>query len=457
MDYQRLWQAVLGEMEVDVSPASFRTWFSGTGIISQEDGRVVVAVPNPYTKERLERLYGAEIRESLRKAGVTVRSIEYRVSAKGIPSAALEATLSTKPGSAAGRAVAPGQTQAKLVSAPHPTLNPSFTFESFVVGDSNDVAYASAQAVSRYPGQKYGCLFLYGGVGLGKTHLMQAIGNEILRRDPSKSVRYVTSEQFTNEFTDSLKSKSTKRFASLYRNLDVLIVDDIQFLGNKEKTQEEFFHTFNTLQQLGKQVVLSSDRPPKAIPNLEDRLSSRFSGGMQADIQRPDLETRVAIIGHKATERGMELSHELVEFLARHFQQNIREVEGALTQLSVVCEHHNTDPSVDVMKRLLGASTSPRKRSLTPRIVLEKTSALFELPVSEIIGPKRDKDIVRPRQIAMYLMHEDIGLSYPKVGLQMGGRDHSTVMHSVRKIERSLELDHELQADLARLREQINA
>jgi len=464
LDSRKLWQAVLGELEVTLSSASYITWFNNTGILSHDDGRMVIGVPNGVARERIVRLYDKAVRESLEHCGVQLQSLEYLISTQQIQSAAMDplsapSIPTARPASrpAARQTVAPGQTQAHLAAPTHPSLAASYTFDSFVVGGSNELAYASARAVAQFPGQKYTCLFLYGGVGLGKTHLAQAIGNDIIRRWPNRQVRYVTSEQFTREFTDSIQTKKTKRFADLYRSLDVLIVDDIQFLGNKEKTQEEFFHTFNTLHQLGKQIILSSDKPPKAIPHLEERLRSRFEWGMVADIQRPDLETRAAIVQQKAANQRIKLPVELVEYLARHYQQSIRELEGALTQLITYCEYHELDPSLAVMKALLGPSAAnPRRRNITPQTVIEKTAAYFDLQPGDITGTKRDRDIVVPRQIAMYLMREELGLSYPKIAQNVGGRDHTTAMHSCNKIEKALELDEELRAELNQVKERIS-
>ncbi len=473
MDSRTLWQTVLGELEVSVSRANFRTWFKDTAIISQDDGRIVVAVPNPITKSWLENKFSSDIKHSLDRMGLAIKSLEFRIasvrpaqvqsSVKDPLIAAVTSAPSVSPQPVhrkpAAHPATPNQTRAPFVAGViHPQLNPRYTFDNFVVGSSNELAYAAAQAVCRYPGEKYNPLFIYGGVGLGKTHLMQAIGNEILRHNPSAQVRYVTCEQLTNEFVASLQSKKTKRFADLYRNLDVLIVDDIQFLGNKEKTQEEFFHTFNALHQAGKQIIMSSDKPPKAIPHLEDRLRSRFEMGMTADIQRPDLETRSAIIQRKAATTGARLPLDLVDYLARHVQHNIRELEGALTQLIAYCELHSIEPSLTIIKGLLGGRVTGggRTKTITPKAILDKTAAYFDLQPSDITGSRRDRDIVVPRQIAMYLMRRDLGLSYPRIAAAVGGRDHTTAMHSVTKIEKMLEVDEDLQHEVNRVRERVS-
>jgi chromosomal replication initiator protein len=463
MDTRGLWQAVLGELELTLSGAAFKTWFRNTAIISQQDGHVVVAVPNVITKDWLERKFNGDINRILERIHPGVESVEYRVTSDGKgatqSTAARDQLLApAAPPSPAQAAVAP------IISSSRPSmganhtskLNPKYTLDSFVVGPSNELAYAASQAVATYPGEKYNPFFMYGGVGLGKTHLMQAIGNEILRRDAGKRIRYVTSEEFTNEFTSTIRDKKTKNFADLYRNLDVLIVDDIQFLGNKERTQEEFFHTFNTLHQANKQVILSSDKPPKAIPNLEDRLRSRFEMGMVADIQRPDLETRAAIIQSKAESRHVELSVEVVEYLARHYQHNIRELEGALTSILGQCEIKGTEPSLVFVKALIGdAAPASRKRLPSPKVIIEKTALHFDLQPADIIGSRRDKDIVVPRQVAMYLMRTELNLSFPKIAQQVGGRDHTTAMHSIKKIEKLIEIDSDLRSDINQVKERI--
>jgi chromosomal replication initiator protein len=453
MDARGLWQAVLGELEVNVSRASFSTWFKHTSIIAQEDGHIVVAVPNIFTKEWLEKKYHADIKAVLSKMNAGVHSVEYKVSSKdqGAP-------VKTLDGPSASTATPRATT--KLPGAPKngSVLNSRYVFDSFVVGSSNELAYAAAQAVAKSPGTKYNPLFLYGGVGLGKTHLMQAIGNEVLRADPTKRVEYVTSEGFTNEFISSVSRKKNGNFADKYRNVDVLIIDDMQFLAGKEKTQEEFFHTFNDLHQANKQIIISSDKPPKAIGGLEERLRSRFEWGMTADIQKPDLETRSAILQSKASAQGVMLSTEVIDYLARHFQSNIRELEGALTQFMAFCELRGVEPSIAAATGLLGsiADNRPKRRIATPKVIIEKTAAYFDLQPTDITGSKRDKDIVVPRQIAMYLMRQELNLSFPKIASNVGGRDHTTAMHSVSKIEKLLEADENLRNEVKMIKERIS-
>ncbi len=451
MDQRGLWQAVLGELELNLSKANFATWFKHTSIISNEDGHVVVGVPNIFTKEWLEKKYNDDIKTALAKIG-NIGSVEYHVGTPKKEDSPLQPSTLLPSSMPAIAHTAPAPS-----AATHSALNPKYTFDSFVVGSSNELAYAACQAVAKNPGIKYNPLFLYGGVGLGKTHLMQAVGNEILRQDPTKRIEYITSEAFTNEFVSSISRKKTHDFASKFRNVDVLIIDDMQFLAGKEKTQEEFFHTFNALHQTNKQIIISSDRPPKAIPTLEDRLRSRFESGMTADVQAPDVETRSAILQTKAAQQGVQLPLEVVDYLARNIKQNIRELEGALTQLLAQCEFRGVEPNMATVTSIMGniAANKPRLRPLSPKAVIEKTAAYYDLRPEDITGPKRDKEIVVPRQIAMYIMRHEMNLSFPKIAASCGGRDHTTAIHSVGKIEKEVERDENLRLEVSAIKERL--
>jgi chromosomal replication initiator protein len=450
-DTRGLWQAVLGELEVTVSRANFSTWFRHTSIVSNQDGHVVIGVPNVFTKSWLEKKYHGDIKAALQKVSTDVQTIEYKIGSAPTSAAPSRPARDHKPTKVVQTSLPTAST-----AKPH-NLNEKYTFDTFVVGSSNELAYAACQAVAKSPGTKYNPLFIYGGVGLGKTHLMQAVGNEISRQDPSKRIEYVTSESFTNEFLQALQKKNTNSFAEKFRQVDVLIVDDVQFLATKERTVEEFFHTFNALHQTNKQIILSSDKPPQSINGLEDRLRSRFASGMTADIQPPDLETRAAILQRKAAAHGLALELDVIDYLARHCQSNIRELEGTLTQLMAYCELRNLQPSVAAATALLGNATATRTRfrTITPKVVIERTAAYFDLSTADIIGARRDKEIVVPRQIAMYLMRQDLSMSFPKIGGSVGGRDHTTAMHSVRKIEQDVERDEMLRNDVQAIRERL--
>jgi chromosomal replication initiator protein len=455
MEERGLWQAVLGELEVSLSRANFSTWFKNTAIVSSQDGHIVIAVPNIFTKEWLEKKYHKDIESALQKVHHSVQTVEYRVASLGSSTQTAPVTVTGDFGFqpqpvAAAASNTPGV-------RPVTSLNSRYVFDSFVVGSSNELAYAACQAVAKNPGTKYNPLFIYGGVGLGKTHLIQAVGNYVLANDPNKRVEYVTSEGFTNEFVSSISRKKTESFTDKYRGVDVLIIDDMQFLAGKEKTQEEFFHTFNALHKANKQIIISSDKPPKAIPTLEERLRSRFEWGMTADISTPDLETRSAILQSKAAAQNVILPLDVIDYLARNVQQNIRELEGALTSLIAYCELRGIQPSIAAATGILGniAASKPKLRPLSPAIVIEKTATYYDLQPDDITGTKRDKEIVVPRQIAMYLMRHEMSLSFPKIATSCGGRDHTTAMHSVTKIEKQLEADENLRAEVNLIKERL--
>jgi chromosomal replication initiator protein len=455
-DVKGLWQSVLGELEVSVAEAHYKTWLKPTFIISNEEGRITVGVPNIFNKQRLETKYHSEIKEILAKLDGSIHTVEYKVVSKGDTHQPPATHAPVKKPAAARRAE---QTTLPTAQAGNSNLNPKYIFETFVVGSSNDFAHAACQAVAKSPGLKYNPLFIYGGVGLGKTHLMQAVGNAILKQDPEKRIEYISSESFTNEFIDAIQKKKNSAFTDKYRNVDVLIIDDMQFLAGKEKTQDEFFHTFNALHQANKQIIISSDKPPQMLVQLEDRLRSRFAMGITVDIQAPDLETRAAIIRAKAMAQGVVLPLDVVDFIARHTQSNIRELEGTLTKVLADQEHRGGEIDLARVKQLLAveAAARPRIRPVSPRLILERVAAYFDLPISDIVGAKRDKQIVVPRQIAMYLMRTDLELSFPKIAEMVGGRDHTTAMHSVQKIEKLIEIDDNLRSDVAGLRERLTA
>lgn len=457
-DAKGLWQSVLGELEVSLSSANFSTWLKPTVLISSEDGHVTVGVPNIFNKQWLEKKYHVQIKSVLAKMDPKIHTVEYKVVGRDVAATAVSAHPHATPRKVDAPSQKPRQTELPTAPTRASNLSPKYTFENFVVGASNDFAHAACQAVAKNPGTKYNPLFLYGGVGLGKTHLMQAVGNEILRRDSSKHVEYTSSESFTNEFIDAIQKKKNSAFTDKYRNVDVLIIDDMQFLAGKEKTQDEFFHTFNALHQANKQIIISSDKPPQMLVQLEDRLRSRFAMGITVDIQPPDLETRSAIIQTKARAQGIMLSLDVVDYIAQHSRSNIRELEGTLTKVLADCEHRGGEASLERVRQLLASETAsrPKLRTITPKSIIERVAAYFDLQTADITGLKRDKEIVVPRQISMYLMRHELGLSFPKIAAAVGGRDHTTAMHSVTKIEKQVDDDDNLRADIAALRERMN-
>jgi len=452
MDKEQLWNAVLGELEVSLSKANFTTWFKNTSIVSMDGEKIVVGVPNVFTKEWLEKKYNADIFDSLRHNLPEVRKVEYRVgSIKN-----LEKELSEKENLKKIEEEVKEEEVKEEVQVASGDLNPKYTFDNFIVGNSNKLAFAACQSVATDLGSKYNPLFIYGGVGLGKTHLMQAVGLAIQKRDKKKKIVYVTSEKFTNDFISSISEKRTTAFKDKYRKTDVLMVDDMQFLAGKEQTQEEFFHTFNALHQANKQIILASDRPPKAIPTLEERLRSRFEWGLTVDIQHPDLETRIAIVQRKAQARGYVVPLDVCDFIARSVQHNIRELEGALNRILAYCELNDSQPSLDVTKNVLNTLiNSPRRKNFTAKHVIEKVADFYDISMSEVLGPKRDKEIVLPRQIAMYLLREELHLSFPKIAQELGKKDHTTAIHSCDKIEKELEFNEPLRHELSLIRERI--
>lgn len=425
---QSIWQGVLGEIELTVPASSFNAWFKQTSLELLSDSEVAVVVPNVFVKAQLEKRFHEQILACLQKNGLASPTITYRVKTSG-RAYKVNRNINDHP------LVTPSLTTDKIINTPKKVgnLNPRYNFTNFIVGSSNDLAYAACQAVASNPGTKYNPLYLYGGVGLGKTHLMQAVGNEIIRRQPTARVLYTTTETFVNEFLDSIRFKK-KGFSEKYRNVDVLIVDDMQFIAGKEKTQDEFFHTFNDLHQNDKQIIISSDKPPKSIPTLTDRLRSRFEWGMTIDIQMPDYETRCAIIKTKSSLSGVDLDNAVVEYLASNFKTNIRELEGALNQLLAYSEMQDIIPSVETAEGLLGNIKRSRPHHVTSRQIIEKTARYFGIDVKDICSSRRDKFIIMPRQIAMYLLRSELKMSFPKIAQELGRKDHTTAMHSVEKI-----------------------
>lgn len=456
-DTARLWQAVLGEIELTVSRGNFVTWFKSTQLLQADSSRVIIGVPNIFIKQQLEKKYQDLILDVLDKNAVHPEIIEFKIYNSKAPSSnrpqndtiTLNNTSPTKSSS-------PSPRSSGLTHKYRRGINDRYTFSNFIVGSGNELAYAACQAIATKPGEKYNPLFLYGGVGIGKTHLMQAVGNEILKRNPQSHVVYISTEQFVQEFLDAIRYKKNTDFADHYRSADVLIIDDIQFIAGKEKTQEEFFHTFNALHQANKQIIISSDKPPKDIPTLEERLRSRFAWGMSIDMQIPDFETRCAIIQTKAQTNDMQLPADVTEFLANLVTTNIRELEGALNQLLAFCEMRGLEPDIQVAQTLLGSAKS-RPKHISPKHIVERTARYFSVPMDDLLSPKRDKDIVYPRQIAMYMLRSELHMSYPKIAHELGRKDHTTAIHSVDKIEKSSHLDPAVRQQLVELRGRLYA
>ena len=451
MTNEQLWQSIMGELELSISKASFTTWFKDTGIVSIAQEEVIVGVPSGFAKEWLENKYHKFIIEALQKICPQIKKVTYKIGGD-FKSPKRNISSSVKSEEPSYKDFESNKKESNL----NGDLNPRYTFDNFVVASNNELAHAACSAVSKKPGVIYNPLFIYGGVGLGKTHLLQSIGNELLKKDPSKKIKYASSEKFTNELVGAISLKNTKPFKDLYRKIDVLIIDDIQFLAGKTKTQEEFFYTFNTLYEKNKQVVISSDRPPKAIPALEERLRSRFEGGMIADIGFPEYETRLAILIAKTKERNFEMPEESLNYIALHIQRNIRELEGALNTIMATCELKNEYPDLAKTKEILAQIISqPIKKATTPKDILKNVSSFYGIALADLKSRSRKNEIVKPRQIAMYLMRSEIKSSFPSIGSWLGGRDHTTAMHAYDKISKEIENDRTIEQEVRLIIEKI--
>lgn len=440
MKAEQAWQATLGQLQMEMPKAAFDTWVRDTELISHEDGTFIIGVHNAYARDWLEsRLSSTSIRIL---SGLMNRSVEVK----------FIVWQGYEPTEAAEIEKLP---QSGAYDSSRPTnqaLNRRYTFDNFVVGTSNRLAHAASLAVAENPAQAYNPLFLYGGVGLGKTHLLHAIGNLCVER--GQQVLYVSSEEFTNDLISSIRTHTTQAFRERYRSMDVLLIDDIQFIAGKESTQEEFFHTFNTLHGQNKQLVISSDRPPKAMLTLEDRLRSRFEWGLTADIQPPDYETRMAILRAKAERAGRRIQDEITSVIARRIQANIRELEGALTRVVAFADLSGVSLSPQMVETAL-ADLLPRRKEVEPGEVVRTVAEAFGVPVDRMISRERTQEIALPRQIAMYLLREDSHISLPQIGEALGGRDHTTVMYGCDKISDLLERDDRLRRRVVEIRECI--
>lgn len=456
MNNDQLWQAVLGEIELSLSKANFTTWFKNTFINSIEDSKVVICVPNTFTKAWLEKKYHDQIAKALNNVSEQdIKEIIYKVETKKPTSTEtlLNSVRNTENYNEDSQDL-PIAKRNEPVIINQFGLNSKYTFENFIVGKGNELAHAACQAVAANPGKAYNPLFIYGGVGLGKTHLLQAIGHEIAKT--TNKVMYVTCEKFTNDYINSVKSGQAKTFKDKYRNADLLLIDDIQFMAGKDGTQEEFFHTFNELHQTDKQIIITSDRPPKSIPALEKRLISRFEWGMITDIVQPDIETRVAILDSKCREKNYSLDSDVLYFVANNVQNNIRELEGALNRLIAFHEFNNTTPTIDSVKGILNNLISSIKtKTLTSKNIIEAVSEYFDIDTKDIIGKSRKKELVYPRQITMFLMRQESNTSYPTIGAELGGRDHTTAMHAFNKIKKEIKENEKIDQDIESIKQRL--
>ena len=458
---EEAWQSAIGEIEVNVGRGSYTTWLKSVRYVTYEDGQYVIGVPNGYVKEWMENRMLGQLKSLLGNRmgrGVDISFVLSSQLAQPVRTAFAAASVATT------TADTPATPTSAITSDERPVtsqriplsqgdgLNPRYTFDTFVVGSGNRMAHAAAMAVAELPADRYNPLFLYGGSGLGKTHLLHAIGHSARLR--GLTTFYVTSETFMNDLIASIRAQNTEVFRNKYRYVDMLLMDDVQFLAGKESTQEEFFHTFNTLHSANKQIVVTSDRPPKMMVTLEERLRSRFEWGLMTDIAPPDLETRIAILQQKASIRGMSLPSDVIEFVAKQVQSNVRELEGALTRLIAMSDMTGRLITIqfarDTLVDLVG-----RRAHITPSQVIETISKFYSLSIQELVSAARTKELVQPRQVAMYLIRQETDASLPEIGGLLGGRDHTTVIHGIERVKERLEVEDQLRRDVMSVREQL--
>ncbi|MCW5876417.1 MAG: chromosomal replication initiator protein DnaA [Anaerolineales bacterium] len=445
MNASQAWQAALGQLQVDMPKGTFDTWVREAELVAYEDGSFVIGVNNAYARDWLESRLKSGVTRLL--TGMMNRTVEVRF----VVWQAAQAPEELAEAPAAAAEPEPPAERASYGSANF-TVNPRYTFETFVVGGSNRMAHAAALAVAENPARAYNPLFLYGRVGLGKTHLLHAIGNAAVQR--GLQVLYVSSEEFTNDLIHAIRSHSTQAFRDKYRRTDVLLIDDIQFIAGKESTQEEFFHTFNTLHGQNKQIVITSDRSPKGLVTLEERLRSRFEWGLTVDIQSPDYETRLAILRSNAERIGKRLDPAVLETIAARMQSNIRELEGALNRIIAYAYLRNVPLTPSLVDSAL-ADLLPEPQPLEPEQLAEAVSRAFGVSIERLLSRERSAEVALARQVAMYLLREEAQLSLPAIGDLLGGRDHTTVMHGCQKINELLEHDERLRRQVGNLREQL--
>ncbi len=454
MNVQQAWQAVIGQLQMDMSKATFDTWVRDAQIVEHQNDTVVIGLQNAYARDWMEQRLSTTITRSL--SGILNRQTNVSfVVQNGANSPAAETTTSSAERGFAERNYEIRDSQTDPNAAPRvvgQNIAAKYTFENYVVGNSNRLAHAACLAVAENPARAYNPLFLYGGVGLGKTHLLHAIGNRAIEK--GLQVLYVSSEEFTNDLINAIRTHTTQSFREKYRQMDVLLIDDIQFIAGKESTQEEFFHTFNTLHGQDKQIVISSDRPPKAMNTLEERLRSRFEWGLAADIQPPDFETRVAILRFKAERSGRVVPNDIMEMIARRMQSNIRELEGALTRVIAFADLRGMPLSSELVQSALGDMMN-KQRVVGPDAIIQIVARSFGITVERLLGRERSKQVALPRQIAMYLLREDANISLPQIGEALGGRDHTTVMYACTKIMDMMERDQRIRRQVLDIRQEL--
>ncbi len=468
MESEALWKTALAHIELSISKANFVTWFKNTSILARTDSEVTISVPNGFAKEWLENKYNHYIIQALQSADPSIRKIRCVIGSSAHSQTAGAPRIdslhpvkpSTEPKSIDFK-------RKKIIQQPEfrnqeqgdtgifhqSNLNNRYTFENFIVAENNELARAACMAVADNLGTAYNPLFIYGGVGLGKTHLLQSIGNEVVKKHPEKRIKYITSERFTTELVNSIKNQKIDRFKEYYEQMDLLIIDDVQFLAGREKTQNEFFQIFNALYQINKQIVISSDRPPKAIPTLEERLRSRFEGGMITDISRPSLETRLAILESKVAEKGFTIEKEALFYIADNISQNVRELEGALNRVAAYSEFQKIPANLENTRKILDQLLESNKKMVSVDDVFAHVCEHFQISKEDLIKKGRKKEVVYPRQIMMYLLRTELQHSFSTIGDIFNGRDHTTVLHAVEKIEREKNQNDKIKSDILQLKE----
>ena len=450
MTNEELWKAVLGEMELSLSKAHFTTWFKSTSILSKDANSILISTPNAFVKEWLENKFNRKILDSIRHLTPDVREIKYVIGVpkidlrQDISKAILEKDFEEKP------SLEPDKDIDKSTN-----LNKRYSFESYVIGSNNELAHAASIGITKNLGKIYNPLFIYGGVGLGKTHLLQSIGNRVVADNKDCKVLYIPAEKLTADLISSIQNRTIEDLKSQYTKLDLMIIDDVQFIAGKERTQEIVFSIFNELHGKNKQIILSSDRPPKAIPALEERLRSRFEGGMIADIGTPDFETRLAILKIKSIERTYHLEDDVLSYIATNIQKNVRELEGALNRVMAFSQIYNKSPGLKEVKSILATYLNNPYKKTSPQSVLKNVADFYNISAADLIKRSRKKEVVRPRQVAMFLLREETKLSFPEIGQKLGGRDHSTVIHACEKIKKEEANDEIMRQEMVLIKERI--
>jgi len=454
MNAEQAWQSVLGQLQMEMPRASFDTWVRHTRPVSYQNGTLTIGVHNAYARDWLESRLASTVSRLLVGILNATVAVNFIVNGNAIEPAADETSPLPDQPEASDHLHENRPVVAYDQPVRNPSLNPRYLFETYVVGSGNRLAHAACLAVAEKPARAYNPVFLYGGVGLGKTHLLHAIGNACHQR--SLNVLYVSSEEFTNDMINAIRTHTNQAFREKYRSADVMLVDDIQFIAGKESTQEEFFHTFNTLHGQDKQIIVTSDRPPKSLVTLDERLRSRFEWGLTADIQPPDLETRLAILRSKAERTGRNIPNEILEIIAERVQSNIRELEGALNRIIAFADLSGSSLTSNLVEVAL-ADLLPQHGDLQPEAVVNQVAQYYKLSVDKLLSLDRSRDVARPRQVAMYLLREEAHISYPQIGAVLGGRDHTTVMYAVNKIKKEIgDTGSKLNRDIIQIRRQLH-